>query len=197
MKNLLKWIIPILLLLLPLLTIHNYSSLHIFGGYNAPPSIYAFSYALAATVFEPLWRKKLIRAGIMAVIGIFLAATFDIVMIFVVAVSIGFIAVGLSEIRGKYFWQAGIYRVLRASVAMGLLFATAAMPLPTSGQCPGGGGDITEAFSTFAVITYLPLLGVLILDFIGRIIFGQRNKKGHSEQSVPGYPPQGVGPSEP
>ena len=176
MKSLLKWIVPIFLLLVPLCAIHQYSSLHYFGGYNAPPSIYAFSCALAATVFEPLWRKKLLYAGIMAVIGIFLAATFDIVMIAAVVLIMGFLAVGVSNIRGRYFWKAGIYRVLRAVVAVGLLIATAAMPLPTSGQCPGGGGDITEAFSTFAVITYLPLIGVLIVDYVARMFFVQRTR---------------------
>jgi hypothetical protein len=185
MKKTLTWIGSVLLVPLPLFAIHEYSTFQYLGGYAIAPAVYAATCALAATLFERRWSRKLVRAGVTAAIGMVFGCTFDVLMILAVTLAVGAVAVGVSGVFGAV-WKAGLYRLLRAAVAIGLVFATTGMHLQTSGKCPGGGGDITEVFTTFAVMTYLPLGGVLLVDVVTRMIFGWGDKK-HSEQASPPY----------
>ncbi|HRZ12699.1 MAG TPA: hypothetical protein P5567_09625 [Kiritimatiellia bacterium] len=186
MRKALTWIGSALLLPLPLFAIHEYSTFQYLGGYAMAPAVYAAACALAATLFEGRWSKKLLRAGITAAIGMVLGCTFDVLMILAVTLAFGAVAVGVSGRGGRALWKAGLYRLLRTAIAISLVFATTGMNLQTSGKCPGGGGDITEVFTTFAVMTYLPLAGVLLVDLIARLIFKWEDKKD-SEPATPPY----------
>lgn len=180
MKTIWTCIGSVILLFLPLFSIHEYSTFRYLGGYGMAPAIYAGSYALAATLFEFQWKQKLIRFGIVAVGGMIFGATFDGILILSTVIAVGAIAVGVSDVFGGSFWKTVLYRFVRTGIALGLTIVTFFLHLPTSGKCPGSGGDITGVFSTFAIMTYIPLCGLLLVDLGTRYIFGWKPRPQRS-----------------
>lgn len=164
----LAWLLSALSTLLPLIAIGCYSAL-LATGYET--AIYGMSVAIAAGFWEAGWGKRMLFSIPVAVLGLPLCATFDVVMIVGVALAAGALAVGYMPAAIKRRWWANLlYRLIRLGISGGLVILAANLNLPHSGQCPGGGGDITEAFMTFAIMTYLPIGGMIAMDGIAKLL---------------------------
>ena len=140
-------------------------------------AIYGMSVALAAGFWETRWPMRLLFSAVVAVLGLPLCATFDAIMIAAIALVSGAVAVGYmpTSIRTKC-WANMTYRLARMFVSGGLVIVTAFLHLPTSGRCPGGGGDITEVFTTFAIMTYMPIVGMIAIDGIAKLLRHRRKE---------------------
>ena len=154
--------------LLPLLAIGFYPALRATGYETA---IYGMSVTIAASFWELEWGRRLLFSIPVAVLGLPLCATFDVLMIFSIALAAGGFAIGYMPAAIQRRWWANLlYRLIRMGVSGGLVILTSSLNLPSSGQCPGGGGDITGAFMTFVIITYLPIGGMIAMDGIAKLI---------------------------
>lgn len=162
------WLLSAVSTLLPLLATGCYSALRTTGYETA---IYGMSVAIAASFWEPGWGKRLLFSIPAAVLGLPLCATFDVVMIIGIAIAAGAFAVGYmpTAIRRRW-WAKLLYRLIRLGASGGLAILATSLNLPRSGRCPGGGGDITEAFMTFAIMTYLPIGGMIAMDGIAKLL---------------------------
>jgi hypothetical protein len=133
--------------------------------YAWPPAIYGACVAAAATILESDVLKRLRRCAIVASVSMLFAATFDVIMIIGVSLAAGLLAVnGVPSHRTATVWVRLLYRILRAFTAGTIAFLSLMLLLPNSGMCPAGGGDITDAHVTFAIVTYLTIGGMILLD---------------------------------
>lgn len=177
----LAWLLAAVSTLLPLLAIGCYAALQT-TGYEA--AIYGISVAIAASFWELGLGKRLLFSIPVAILGLPLCATFDVLMILGVALAAGAFAVGyMPTVIKRRWWANLLYRLVRLGVSGGSVILTASLHLPNSGQCPGGGGDITGAFATFAIMTYLPIGGMIAMDSLAKF-FGRHTEKLAVNQSV-------------
>ena len=153
---------------LPLIAIGCYSSLREMGFETA---LYGMSVAIAASFWELRWQKRFAFSLPVAVLGLPLWATFDVLMIIGIALAAGAISVGYMPTALKRRWWANLlYRLCRMAMSGGLAILAASLNLSNSGRCPSGGGDITEIFMTFVIMTYLPVGGMIAMDGIAKFI---------------------------
>ncbi len=175
-----SWILSAAAVLLPLVVIALYSTLRetgydaviysIIGKTRYGAAIYGMSVAIAAGFWGTKWSKRLLFSALVAVVGLLLREAFDAIMILGIALAAGAIAVGHMPFSvEKKWWKNILYRLARMFIAGGLVILSLRFPLPSSGRCPGGGGDITEVFSTFAIMTYLPIAGMIALDGLAKL----------------------------
>ncbi len=133
--------------------------------------------AVAASCFESRLYLRIPYAILAALAGSILGITFDVVMIMAVALVAGFVAVSVMP-------KSIIYRTARAMLSGGLAFGAILLPLPRTGDCPGGGGEITGHSTTFMMITYIFLLGMIALDALAwRLRQAWREENHGGEQS--------------
>lgn len=178
----LTWIFSVTILFLPLFVIEIYPVLKTTGFATA---IYSISVAFAASFWETQWSRRLLFAAPVIVLGLMLCATFDVIMIMVIALAAGASSVGYipTSIKAKW-WKNVLYRFSRMLVSLGMLIFTALLHLPSSGRCPGGGGDITEVFITFAIMTYFPICAMITIDSIAKLLDKQQSRERTTEQST-------------
>jgi len=176
MKTRFAWISLSLVLHCPLLAVFMYSILRtyryeirgaIVDPHDVARPLYAACCALAATLLEPYWGKRLLRVGIVAGVGGLLRDVFDPIMIAAVIMTTALVAVGASDVLGHVLWRQCLYRLLRGAIAVSVFMAVLQLPL-SNGTCQAAGGDITGAFFPFFSMTYLPLLAMVLVDVLAR-----------------------------
>jgi hypothetical protein len=174
LSGILSWGASCASLILPAFVIDSYATLQ---GMGFATAVYGMSVALAAGFWETRWPRRLLLSAVVAVLGLPLCETFDAIMIAAIALVSGAVAVGYMPASIKKKWWANVtYRLGRMLVSGGLVIVTAFLHLPTSGRCPGGGGDITEVFTTFAVMTYIPIGGMIAIDGITKFLRRRGNE---------------------
>lgn len=162
MPSALAWMLSLISPFLPLLAIGGYP---ILDGTGFGPALYGLSVALAASFWEPKGFRRLLFAIPVAVLGLPLLATLDAIMIMCVVFASGAISVGFMPYAIRHRWWANmLYRLCRGLISGSLIFLVNRMDLPRRGNCPFGGGDITDVFMTFVAFTYLPIAGMLAMD---------------------------------
>ncbi|OHB70093.1 MAG: hypothetical protein A2V70_00435 [Planctomycetes bacterium RBG_13_63_9] len=177
----LKLIITVSVLPLPALAVGTYWLIDFFSplGFYVSGAIantfYAASVAAAASLFEFNFVRRAARIAVVAVVGYSLYGLLDFIMILGVAAATGFVAVGTTSgtkaIGRRHSLRVAVnvlHRLVRSGVACGTALGLIMVPLPRSGQCPFGGGDITEAFGTFTFITYGFIAVLLVFDHMVR-----------------------------
>jgi hypothetical protein len=161
------WVGAVLPLIMPALAVRWYPELSYFPTddlmlrYAVAPCVYAASVAAAVSAFERRLYLRLLYCIPAMAAGTLLGITFDVIMILAVALLAGLVAVGVAPASIIYHL---VYRLVRMVFAGALVFGALRLPLPTTGACPGGGGEITGHFGTFLTITYILVFGLIALD---------------------------------
>ena len=139
-----------------------YLTVTLLGGF-AP--VYGASVALAANLFEFRLKQRLFWCIPSVLFGFFSVPLISGIMI----LGTMFIAALFSAKNWYIFFKRSrwqyfniiLHRFLRTFIAIGVTMALFSAPLDAG--CPFGSG-YTEYRSTFLIMTYLPILGMILLD---------------------------------
>jgi hypothetical protein len=153
-------------------------------GFAVPATIYGACVALACSVTDSNLPRRAIATAIVAAVAFHYAETFEAVMLFWTMTCSGLVAAGrVPRFRRLWPLKHALLRVCRVIVAAIALVLADLIPLAKWGD-PFSDAHYTGIFTTFLVVTYIPVIALILFDAGAYSLWARRAKPASTEATA-------------